>query len=142
IPNSPMNVEEEADRFAAEFLMPEDAIKNSLRNLTFPKLGELKRYWKVSMKALVYRAKTLGTINEREYRNFHINFSKQKMTKSEPITLPEEKPFTVNEIVRLHLQELSYEKNELAKVIHLNEKEFEDRFIYSDRPKLKVLRTL
>ncbi len=134
------NVEEEADRFASEFLMPKSEIINSLRFLNFPKLGDLKRYWRVSMKAIVRRAYDLKTINKNQYRNFQINFSKKGMSKSEPIPLPEEKPFILNEIVRLHIEELGYSKDELARVLMLNLDEFEERFIFHNRTKLKVIR--
>jgi len=142
IPSSSEIVENEANRFASEFLMPKTEIINSLRYLTFPKLGDLKRYWKVSMKSLVHRAYHLGVINQNQYRNFQINFSRKKMTKSEPIPLPEEHPFILNEIIRLHLDELGYTKNELARILLLNFSEFEDRFIFHNRPKLKVIRNI
>jgi Zn-dependent peptidase ImmA (M78 family)/DNA-binding XRE family transcriptional regulator len=140
IPIDSQKVEEQADRFASEFLMPEKEIKSSLRNLTFNKLGDLKRYWKVSMRALVRRAKDLGLLNDNEYRNFQINFSRRGMNKSEPIPLPIEKPFVLNHIVNLHLTELDYSIEELARVINLNLIEFKERFIQNESPKLKIAR--
>ncbi len=142
IPSSQTDVEEEANRFASELLMPKVEIINSLRYLTFPKLGELKRFWKVSMKSIVYRAHFLGTIDQNQYRNFQINFSRKKMTKSEPIVLPEEQPYIVNEIIKLHREELGYSNVELARVLHLNITEFEDRFLFNNRPKLRVMRNV
>ncbi|WKN42119.1 ImmA/IrrE family metallo-endopeptidase [Tunicatimonas pelagia] len=142
IPNISEDVEDEANRFASEFLMPRDEIINSLRSLNFPKLGELKRYWKVSMRALVQRAKQLGTINSNEYRNLQIGFSKRGMTKSEAIQLPEEKAFILDEVVKLHLNELDYSVEELANILGLNTDEFKSRFTYSQRPKLKIARMI
>jgi Zn-dependent peptidase ImmA (M78 family) len=140
IPSDSENVEQEADRFASEFLMPEKEIKNSLRNLNFNKLGDLKRYWKVSMRSLVRRAKDLGLLEPQEYRNFQINFSRQGMSKSEPIPLPEEKPYLLNQIIKLHLTELDYSEEELARIVNLDLGEFQDRFIEQEIPKLKILR--
>lgn len=140
IPSNPEDVEQEADRFATEFLMPKNEIKNSLRNLNFNKLGDLKRYWKVSMRSLVRRARDLGHLNNQEYRNFQINFSKRGMSKSEPIPLPEEKPFVLNHIIKLHLNELEYSEDELARVVNLNLEEFKDRFVEEKTTKLKILR--
>lgn len=142
VPQREDDVETEANRFASEFLMPEAEIKNNLRFLTFSKLGELKRYWKVSMKSLVYKAHFLKVINQTQYRNLQINFSRKKINKSEPIPLPEEKVYIKNEIIRLHIEELGYSKEELARVLHLNKPEFEERFICSERPKLKVIRSV
>lgn len=140
IPTISENVEEEANRFASEFLMPRDEIINSLRNLTFSKLGELKRYWNVSMKSLVRRARDLNTINEQQYRNLQIGFSKRGMSVSEPIPLQEEKPYILNQVIKLYLHELGYSIQELARVINLTIKEFENRFIVFDKPRLKVIR--
>lgn len=42
--NEKRDKEKEANDFAGEFLMPSDAIKNSLRNLKLSSLLELKRY--------------------------------------------------------------------------------------------------
>lgn len=140
IPSDSENVEQEADRFASEFLMPEKEIKNSLRNLNFNKLGDLKRYWKVSMRSLVRRAKDLGLLNQQEYKNFQINFSRRGMATSEPIPLPEEKPYLLNQIIKLYLTELDYSEEELARIVYLDLTEFQDRFIENKTPKLKILR--
>ena len=64
------------------------------------------------------------------------------MTKSEPIPLPEEKPFVLNEVIRLHLNELDYSTSELARIVNLHKQEFEHRFIKDERPKLRVLRNV
>ena len=45
--------EKEADRFAAEFLMPAREIRPDLQGLSLPKLAFLKQRWKVSMQALI-----------------------------------------------------------------------------------------
>lgn len=140
IPNIPENVEDEANDFASEFLMPKMEIRNSLRFLNFAKLGDLKRYWKVSMRALVHRAKNLEVINQQQYRNFQINFSRKKITKSEPIILPEESAYVINQVIKLHQVELGYSLEELAKIVHLEPQEFRDRFIKKNRTKLTILR--
>lgn len=142
IPKTEDNVEDEANRFASELLMPKSEIINSLRSLNFTKLGELKRYWKVSMKALVKRAKTLGLIDPNQYRNFQISFSQRDMNKSEPIPLDEEKPFILNEIIKLHIEELCYTKEELANILCICEEDYKERFDQINKPRLKVLRNI
>ena len=52
----PDDVESDANTFAAEFLMPAETIRPELRNLTVGRLHDLKRYWRVSMQALIERA--------------------------------------------------------------------------------------
>lgn len=62
-------VENQAHRFAAEFLLPEDEIADDLpRRIDWPTFHALKRHWGVSLRALVYRAHTLGRLSEASYR--------------------------------------------------------------------------
>lgn len=138
--HDPDTVEDEANRFAAEFLMPEHEIKNSLRSLTVTKLGDLKRYWRVSMKAVLYRAKTLKTITPEQHRNFQIQFSKMGISKVEPILLPEESSFLLNEIVKLHTDDLGYSLEELSRITRLQAEEFAIKFTHIPSPKLRIVR--
>ncbi|WGY01804.1 XRE family transcriptional regulator [Nocardioides sp. QY071] len=62
-------VEEQANRFAAELLMPREQIIDLLpRRIDWARFHELKRSWGVSLKALVYRARHLGVLSEASYR--------------------------------------------------------------------------
>jgi Zn-dependent peptidase ImmA (M78 family) len=62
-------VENQAQDFAAEFLMPRDEIAAELpRRLDWERLHQVKRRWGVSLKALVYRSRKLGVIGESTYR--------------------------------------------------------------------------
>lgn len=62
-------VENQAHRFAAEFLMPQDEIIDDLpRRIDWPAFHELKRHWGVSLRALVFRAHTLGRLSDASYR--------------------------------------------------------------------------
>lgn len=60
-------IEREADKFAAEFLLPEDSFKKDLiypTNLKF--YEELKKKWKVSIIAMMMRATDLGVITKNQ----------------------------------------------------------------------------
>ena len=62
-------VEQQAHQFVAEFLMPRDEIVEDLpRRINWPAFHELKRHWGVSLRALVYRAHSLGRLSEASYR--------------------------------------------------------------------------
>lgn len=62
-------VENQAHRFASELLMPRDAIINDLpRRIDWPTFHDLKRHWGVSLRALVFRAHTLGRLSDASYR--------------------------------------------------------------------------
>ena len=124
------NMENEADRFASEFLMPSEDIRHQLNYLTLDKLAQLKLYWKVSMAALLMKAKTLKTISERQYSYLWMLMGKNGYRLNEPVqfSIPQEKPSLLSEMITTHLQELEFSERELAKILMLHESEF--RTIY------------
>lgn len=80
--------EEQANRFAAEFLMPAEEIGPLLPTTTagrgWTKLADLKEYWGVSLAALLYRARTLGVMGDVTYRNAMIRMSQNGWRRAEP----------------------------------------------------------
>lgn len=78
-------VELQAHHFASELLMPESEIIGQLpRRLNWSQLLTLKEYWGVSMQALLYRARELGTLSDITYRNAMIRMSKEGWRRQEP----------------------------------------------------------
>jgi Zn-dependent peptidase ImmA (M78 family)/DNA-binding XRE family transcriptional regulator len=88
------NVEEQANQFAAEFLMPIEVIRPHLRNLRVDRLIGLKREWGVSMAALVERAFHEGLLKKEQRTSFYKMFSAKGWRTREPISeeLPPEHP--------------------------------------------------
>jgi Zn-dependent peptidase ImmA (M78 family) len=117
-------VENEANEFASEFLLPQDEIQASLHNLKLPTLMALKKRWNVSMRAIIRRARDLGTISDYEYRQLQILFSKKHYNKQEPCPLLFEEPNILKYTLKLHKDDLNYTDAELAKVMHLNEHDY------------------
>lgn len=80
--------EEQANRFAAEFLMPAEEIGSYLPAKTagrgWAKMSELKEYWGVSLAALLYRARTLGIMGDVTYRNAMVRMSQNGWRRAEP----------------------------------------------------------
>jgi hypothetical protein len=80
--------EEQANRFAAEFLMPAEEIGPHLPMTTagrgWARLAELKEHWGVSLAALLYRARTLGVMGDVTYRNAMIRMSQNGWRRAEP----------------------------------------------------------
>ncbi|MFA1538001.1 helix-turn-helix domain-containing protein [Actinomadura monticuli] len=78
-------VEDQAHRFAAEFLMPEADIAGELPGTAdWECLTRLKAAWGVSMAALLYRARTLGIMQETVYRNAMSAMSSRGWRRHEP----------------------------------------------------------
>ncbi|MEL6695558.1 MAG: XRE family transcriptional regulator [Bacteroidota bacterium] len=126
--------EKEADRFAAEFLMPELDCRNDLTYISFPKLGHLKKYWYVSMKAIIMRATTLKIIDSKQSRNLYIELSRRGYVKKEPFDVPLDNPRLVDEIIEAHRQGLEYTDEELSAMLKLSIEDFRDLFTSSEIP--------
>lgn len=93
------DVDSEADRFASQFLMPGEQIKPKLEHLTMESLQRLKMEWKVSMAALLRRARDLGCLTQGQYEYRIRKMSARGWKTKEPVDLPRETPTLLNEIV-------------------------------------------
>jgi Zn-dependent peptidase ImmA (M78 family) len=136
---SARDAEPEADRFAAEFLMPRREIKASLYRLNLSKLLDLKQEWKVSMASLVYHANRLGTITPFQYKNLYVNL-RRRWGLHEPYEehIPEEKPALLQEIIGVHTAEFKYGPGEMAKLLFYTKRsDFEAEFL--NAPKMRLV---
>jgi len=96
-------MEKEANSFAAEFLMPEDAIRNELVTpVTLTSIAQLKPKWGVSMQALIYRAHNLEIITDRQYRYLFEQLSARGWRTREPsnLDIPIETPQAFSKMVQ------------------------------------------
>lgn len=84
--------EVEADRFAAELLLPASDIREELEDLDMSGLVTLKMKWRVSMAALVRRARDLGAISDYRYKQLNIDLSAAGYRTREPATFLPERP--------------------------------------------------
>lgn len=126
------DLEEEADRFAAEFLLPEQEIRLELRRpVTLSSLAELKPRWRVSMQALAKRARDLDVITQRQAKYLFMQMGKLgwRRQNGEPIPLPGEEPALVREIIDYHRNQRGYSLAELARTAHVEEGEFEQQYL-------------
>lgn len=89
------NMEEEANQFAAELLMPESAIKKELGSSKLVTYATLKPKWKVSMAALIYRAYALETISNAQYTALWREMAIRNYRKKEPQELDREIAFRI-----------------------------------------------
>jgi len=78
-------IEDQAHRFAAEFLMPAHSIAGELPpTADWARLAALKATWGVSIAALLYRARTLGIMKEVTYRNAMSTMAARGWRRQEP----------------------------------------------------------
>jgi Zn-dependent peptidase ImmA (M78 family) len=81
-------VEDHANRFAAELLMPEAEIRaelpTTMNGASWQSLARSKERWGTSIQALLYRARRLGTLTEVSYRNAMTTLTSRGWRRSEP----------------------------------------------------------
>lgn len=123
------DVEDEANRFAAELLMPAKEIKGSLFNLDETKLFQLKLNWKTSAQSILYRANTLGTITKDQHRRWITKFNYFGWRKTEPYEFEIETPKLLNEMFRLHLSNLEYDIQDITNMFGLKANDFIDMYV-------------
>jgi Zn-dependent peptidase ImmA (M78 family)/transcriptional regulator with XRE-family HTH domain len=130
------DMEEQADRFAAEFLLPEKEIAPQLNRLTLPKLASLKQYWRVSMGSLIEQAYRLGNVSKSQRSRLIIQLRSDTHSYREPIDtdIPVEKPTLLNELIQAHLSDLGYTIEQVSALVAEIEPEFVGK--YMQRPKV------
>lgn len=129
------NLEKEADEFAAEFLMPQREITPQLRPVasgsvaaSLESLVNLKRYWKVSIAALIRRARDLGRINDSRYRRLYMHLGRLGYRKNEPVNLPHEEPTILLSVLDVHMREHGYTIKQLSDRVQSFELEFRSNY--------------
>lgn len=112
-----VDAETEANRFAAELLMPAEEIRHELYDVSLERLAALKPYWRVSMQALLHRAQELETLSPRQARRMWAYLSKLGYRKHEPIELDPEPPTLYRDIFTFHREQLNYEITDLEELL-------------------------
>ena len=123
-PSCGRTAEDEANRFASAFLMPEADIRSKLPRIRF--IGELvqaKTKWGVSVAALNYRLHKLKITSDWQYRKFCMQIS-QQFGIAEPNEMQRERS-TVWEKVLGYLREERITKHKIAESLLLPVSEIE-----------------
>lgn len=110
--------EKEANEFAAAFLMPETSfaadVKLEPQNLDYYK--QIKRKWKVSIAAMLYRSCDLGIITQGQYQYMMRIMQNKGWRKSEPLdnTMKSAKPALFSDAVDLLLDNKVFTQKEFV----------------------------
>lgn len=86
-------IDDQADRFASEFLLPSDALRSELRSpVTLTSLAEQKSKWGLPMQMIARSAEKIGivTAGQRKYLEKQMAF--KGWIRNEPVKLAPEKP--------------------------------------------------
>ena len=119
------NMEDEANTFAAELLMPAGEILGHLKDINIEKAAALKPFWRVSMAAIFFRAKHLNAITAGQSEWIWRQMSLKRYKIDEPVKLAinDEKPTLLTAIIDHAKDELGYDNNELSAVFGLHPSE-------------------
>lgn len=131
------HVEQEADRFAAEFLLPADQVAPLLQGLNtgdFDRLIDLKRQWRVSIAALIQRAKSLDLISDRQFREFRVKLSQFGWNAVEPIDLTPEQPHLLAAVIDGLYSEPGRTEADIAAAAWMNSEAFVRHYRTHARP--------
>lgn len=113
-------MEEEADAFAGEFLVPVEELKPQL--VRFPKLQvrdliPLKRLWRVSIQALIFRAFEAEAISEAQKRGLFVRMSQLNMRQVEPEQIDREPLSNIGRMLSTMTDNLNFTAEDIAKVL-------------------------
>ncbi len=125
------NIEEEANQFASELLMPEDEIIPYLREIkSLYDFIPIKKIWRVSIQALLNRAKDLKIISTTQHKSFYARISHLGYRQKEPAPIPIEKPSLLVELNRAY-KCLGFRLSEILDLLCISK---ENYFEYFDPP--------
>jgi Zn-dependent peptidase ImmA (M78 family)/DNA-binding XRE family transcriptional regulator len=126
-------MEEEANEFASEFLMPKQDISSQLSCVDLRKLATLKPLWKVAMAALLYRAYQLGKMTRRKYQYLWTQMATYRKREPSELDIPIEEPKLIGNIIDTYLNSLKYNISELSELLLLCEAETRTLYISNRR---------
>ena len=132
------DIEKEANTFASEFLAPRAALRGEYSRLTMSKLFQLKAYWKLSVGALLYKAKG-NMLSEDQYRRWVTALAPYR--KNEPHDFEINNPVLLKKMLKVCQEDIGSEED-FYKEFGLSKKIFEEVYstlIEKDRPKMKII---
>ena len=115
------DIEDEANRFAGEFLVPARDLASQVigSRVTIEFLARLKAYWRTSMQFLLFRIGQEGLINQHQksylWRQFSMNG--WRLREPEETDIDHEIPRLFRQILRLHQEDLGYSLVDLRRLL-------------------------
>jgi Zn-dependent peptidase ImmA (M78 family)/transcriptional regulator with XRE-family HTH domain len=104
-------VERQANRFAGAFLAPRESfVEECPRSWSLSAFRRLKDRWKISISAMLYRAKDLGKISASTYQRAMIDLNRRGLLKFEGDEWPMEQPTLINQALELLSSKVTLEQ--------------------------------
>jgi len=135
------NMEDEADTFAGEFLAPFSQVRTDLigGKITLDRLARLKKFWRVSVASLLFKASKHGLLNKNQSNYLWRQLSARGWKKREPdeTQFPIEVPQLYDHILELHEKDLGYSAEEIASMLHLSVDDVRDLYGVSGKDNIR-----
>ena len=120
-------MEQQAHRFASNFLMPEKPFLRDVNALDLDSFVSLKRKWKVSIGAMIMRCYQLDIISDEYRQRLFKYMSARGWRRSEPLddVFAPEKPTAMATAIKLLIESGKYEREDLLDLFGLNSSDVE-----------------
>jgi Zn-dependent peptidase ImmA (M78 family)/DNA-binding XRE family transcriptional regulator len=135
-------MEDEANRFAAEFLMPAADISRDLIGMSIERAADLKPIWRVAMSALIKRAADLKLIADTQYRRLFTKMNKLGIRKDEPVKIRPEQARFISQLVEAFRSSQGFSWDDAAESLCLPVNELRSGILQqsSDQPVMRLAR--
>ncbi|MBM6742483.1 helix-turn-helix domain-containing protein [Enterococcus gallinarum] len=126
-------IERQANMFASHFLLPSQAFEESLLSISLDFYTDLKKYWKVSIQAMIFKTYSLGLLSDDQRLYLNKKISRNKWRKKEPLddVLPVEHPNLLKVVYDMITEHRIVNQSELNSSFRLPKDELE-RIISAD----------
>ena len=117
-------MENEADIFAGELLAPMNELRSDLigGRITLDRLVQLKKFWRVSVASIIYRAARYRLLSENQSSYLWRQISAKGWRKREPdeTQFDYETAQLFEHVLSLHEKELGYDVSDFGRMLHLS----------------------
>jgi len=123
-------IEREANLFAGAFLLPRSTFGNEVMSSSLEHFIDLKRRWKVSIQAMIYRCSELGILTDNQVLYLRKQMSARKMNKKEPLDdyLEREQPTIIKRSIKMLVEHRVLTPEEIVDNLCLPSDEIQELF--------------
>lgn len=120
-------IEEQANRFAAAFLLPAEAFASDFQAVDLNVFLLLKEKWRVSVALMIHRCRDLEILSEEGYKRMWIQYARKGWRKAEPLDdlLKPEEPRLISRAIRLLVSENIRTKTDIRHDLNLDPRAIE-----------------
>jgi Zn-dependent peptidase ImmA (M78 family) len=121
-------IEKEANQFASSFLLPRDSFLLDIRSTSLQSFLPLKKKWKTSIQAMVYRCQELDVFSDNQMIYLQKQISAKRWRKTEPFDneWPSEDTYILCTAVKMLLERGYYTKDSLLSTLRFPAKDIEE----------------